>query len=637
MPRGFDRRAAQQAEEAADRLIAEGNRAERAGDLPGARALYGRAADAAPRYARAHLNVGIALEAEGRTDAAATAYERAFALDPADPYVCYNLAKLLARVEPDRAERLLTVALTARPDFPEALVVLADLLESRDRPADALAALEQALRQRSDYAGAWYNYGLLLEKLQRLDVAEDAFRSAIGFDRGFMPAHQALGALLRQEGRVAEAAETLSAARRAAPERFDLESAELHNLTYLDTAPEEIFRRHRAFGARLEALHRERFVPYANSPDPDRKLRIGYVSSDFNLHPVALFFLPLLENHDTKAYEIHCYSTGSRRDAITSGIERRCSGWRDAHALSDEALADAIHADGIDLLIDLTGHAGPPRLAVFAQRPAPVAASWLGYLGTTGLKRIRYRLCDAYSDPEGLTEDQHTESLLRLPDSQWCYRPFISRAHAGQPPLARNGFVTFGSFNHVSKISASVRALWTRILARVPGSRLVLTGVPEGRAREALAAGFRNAGASADRISFLPRGGMDEYFGRYDGVDIALDTTPYGGGTTTCDALWMGVPVVTLAGARTTSRSAASILSTLGLEQWIARTPDEYVEAAARAAGRPAAVADARASLRTRMQSSALMDERAFARHFEAACRRMWHVWCAEATTGRAP
>ena len=633
----FDRRGtAARAEEAADRLISEGNTAERDGDLQGARTLYARAVEAAPRYAKAHLNLGIALEAEGRVEEAATSYRSALALDPGDPYACYNLAGLSRERAPAEAEKLLRAALSVKPAFPEALVVLAGLLESRGRPDDALAALEEALRQRPGYAGAWHNYGLLLQALGRPDDAEDAFRGAIGSDERFVPSQQSLATLLRQEGRVSEAAEILAAARRVAPGRPDLESAELHTLIYLDTpSPDDLYRRHRDFGARLEAAYPQRFLPFSNVPDPERRLRIGYVSSDFNLHPVALFLLPLLEHHDRSAYEVHGYSTGTRRDAVTSEIERRCDRWRDASQLSDAALAETINRDRVDVLFDLTGHAGPMRLAVFAQRPAPVAASWLGYLSTTGLNRIQYRFCDAHGDPEGPADVQHTETLVRLPHSQWCYRPIVTRAHAERPPVARRGSVTFGSLNHVSKVSPASRALWARVLARVPGSRLVVTGVPEGRAREALARDFGDAGVAAERVAYLPRAPMDEYLGRYDDIDVALDTTPYGGGATTCDALWMGVPVITLAGARSVSRSAASLLTTLGLNDWVAATADEYVEAAARVAGDAALLSDARATLRPRMQSSPIMDERAFARGFETACRRVWRTWCADAAGER--
>ncbi len=638
MQAGFDRGGtAEGAEEAADRLISDGNMAERAGDVKRARELYARAVETAPGYAKAHLNLGIALEAGGRVDDAAASYRRALALDPGDPYACYNLGNLSRHRAPAEAEKLLRAALSARPAFPEALVVLADVLEARGRPDDALAALEEALRQRPGYAGAWHNYGLLLQDLGRLDDAEDAFLRAIASDVEFLPPRQSLATLLRQQGRVSEAAEALVEARRIDPERLDLESAELDTLMYLDTADaDDLYRRHRDFGARLETAYPQRFLPFANVPDPERRLRIGYVSSDFRLHPVSVFLLPLLEHHDRGAYEVHGYSTGTRRDAVTSEIERRCHRWRDASELSDEALADAINRDGIDVLFDLTGHAGPMRLAVFARRPAPVAVSWLGYLSTTGMQRVHYRLCDAHSDPEGVADARHTESLVRLPRSQWCYRPVLSRAHADRPPLARHGHATFGSTNHLSKVSPASRALWARVLARVPGSRLVVTGVPEGRAREGLARDFAGAGLAADRISYLPRAPMDEYLGRYDDIDIALDTTPYGGGATTCDALWMGVPVITLAGARSVSRSAASLLTTLGLHDWVAATADEYVETAARVAGDAALLSGARATLRSRMRSSALMDEAGFAREFEAACRRVWRAWCADGARERA-
>jgi predicted O-linked N-acetylglucosamine transferase (SPINDLY family) len=634
MLRWFEPRA-KQTREAADRLIAEGNRAESAGNLARARDLYGAAVAAAPRYARAHLNLGIALEAEGRLDGAAESYEAALVLEPGEPYASYNLGKLLAaRGIADRAEQLLRSALSAKPEFPEALVALANLCESGDRLPEALAALETAVKQRPAYAGAWYNRALLLQRLGRLDEAEDALRRVLGIDPKFPLVHHSLGNLLRSQGRIGEAIERFGTARKLDPASFDVESAELHTLIYSDElAADELAGRHRAFGARLEAHYPERFAPFHNAPDPDRRLRIGCVSSNLSMHPVALFLLPLLEHRDRAAYEIHCYSTGRTQDPVTARIRERCDGWREAAFLSDDRLAETVNGDGIDILIDLTGHAGLSRLAVFAQRPAPVAAGWLGYLGTTGLTRVQYRLCDSYSDPPGLTESLHTETLVRLPHSQWCYRPFLSVDAAPEPPLRRNGFVTFGSFNHVSKLSASTLALWRRILDETPGSRLVVVGVPEGRASERLRRDFHEAGISASRLSLVPRVPLDEYFRRFDDVDIALDTAPCSGGTTTCDTLWMGVPVVTLPGPASASRSAASLLSTLGLTEWIAATPGEYVRIASAAAREPAVLAGLRGSLRERMRSSPLMNERGFARDFEGACRRMWRDWC-ESSTG---
>jgi predicted O-linked N-acetylglucosamine transferase (SPINDLY family) len=300
--------------------------------------------------------------------------------------------------------------------------------------------------------------------------------------------------------------------------------------------------------------------------------------------------------------------------------------------MSDSELADTINRDEIDILVDLTGHAGRLRLGVFAQQPSPVQVTWLGYLSTVGLTRIRYRLSDARSDPPGLTEHLHTETLVRLPHSQWCYRPWVPIDHATEPPFRRNGFITFGSFNNMPKLSRTVLKLWFEILARLPDSRLVIVGVPEGHARERLHREFGEAGVDASRITIVPRIPLDQYFRWFDAVDIALDTMPYSGGTTTCDTLWMGVPVVTCPGSRSVSRSAASILATVGLPAWIASTPEDYVRLAVEFARDGAAIAELRKSLRQRMRESPIMDEPRFVSDVEDAYRQMWRTWCGDAS-----
>jgi predicted O-linked N-acetylglucosamine transferase (SPINDLY family) len=346
---------------------------------------------------------------------------------------------------------------------------------------------------------------------------------------------------------------------------------------------------------------------------------------------VSLFLIPVLERHDRSAYEIHCYSAGAATDEVTRQVRSRADVWRDAASMSDAGLAETINRDGIDVLVDLSGHSGVPRLAVFAQQPAPVQVTWLGYLSTTGMTRIQYRLCDRHTDPPGMTDRFHTETLVRLPDSQWCYRPVVSVDCSDAPPLRRNGFITLGSFNDVSKVSPSVRGLWAEILTRLPDSRIVFAGVPQGPARDGLIRDFEGAGIAAGRITIAPRVGIAEYFRSFNAIDIALDTAPYGGGTTTCDALWMGVPVITVPGTRSISRSAASILTTVGLPSWIASTPEHYVRLAVEFAREEPVLAKLRKSLRRMMRESPIMDETGFARGVEAAYRDMWKKWCEDA------
>ena len=681
---------------AADRLIAEGNRTEESGQLQRACELYREAVALAPRYPKAHINLGIALEAMGDARAAMRAYEQALATDPAHPAANYNLGKLLhAHGEPLRAEKLLTLALQKRPDFPDARVVLALVHLSQGKLAHAATELEAALRQRPADFGALFHYGATLRALNRLEEARDALKRAIAIDRNNADAHAALsdvlvalgdtagataelevvlkhrpgwadalfnyGTLLRRQLRLEEAErafrraiaahpghagayrmlgevlltqsrgdeafEVYRTARQENPQDFGLESAELFALFGSDRASdEELFARHAAFGKRLEAAHAPR-TTFRNTRDPERRLRVGYLSGDFRYHVVTLFMLPVLERHDRGSFEVYCYSTADSADGYTRQIAQRADVWRPMGGKSSAQIAEAISADEIDILIDLSGHSGTLQLATMAERPAPVQATWLGYLNSTGLTRIHYRITDRFADPPGATERYHTESLVRLPHGQWCYRPFLSPPVAAVPPSAKKGFVTFGAFHQAPKISRAARRLWAEILAQVPDSRLQVVGVARGRAQDDL---LRDLRVSSERITCVPYAPLEEYLRLFGEVDIALDSLPFSGGTTSCDTLWMGVPIVTMPGSRSVSRSASSVVSNVGLTDWIASSPEDYVRRAVRFAGERELLAKLRASMRERMAASPLMDEVGFVRGLEQAYREMWRKWCAE-------
>jgi protein O-GlcNAc transferase len=683
----------------ANALIASGGRAERDGRVDAACRRYRAAARLAPRDARAHLNLGAALEAAGDAASAFRAYESALAVDPANPYAAYNLGRLQdARGAHAEAELLLQRALQAIPDFFDARVALANTQEARGELAAAADSLKSALELRPAHGGTWYNYAELQWKLGsaaeaeralrraaesepghplanfhvarlensrgnyagaerrtnlvlglnpqfldawclhaevmmhlgRPDEAERAARRAIQLDAKSAAAWYLLGLALRSMSRVGDALEALAASARLAPERMDYEPTELLLQTQWDgISAQALFERHRDYGARLEARVAPRFRSWRGGRDPERRLRIGYLSCDFNRHPVAWFMLPLLERLDRERCEVRCYSVGAKSDELTAQLRAVADGWCEAAALSDEALADLIHADAIDILVDLIGYAGIARHGVFARQPAPVQASWLGYLHSTGMTRMQYRITDARADPPGSSESLHTERLVYLPQCQWCYRPPLVIGHAAAPPCARNGHVTFGSFQHAPKLSPGIRALWADILRRMPTARLTLVGVPAGRARDDLQGEFQALGIAPARLTVLPRLPLEAYLRQYDDVDIALDTTPYGGGTTTFEALWMGVPVLTLAGDRSAARSATSILGALDLHDWIAATADDYVRLALAHAADPARLGALRRTLRPRLGASALMDEARFARDMEAAYRSMWREWCA--------
>lgn len=615
----------------ARRLIASGQRAERDGRLERACARYRAAARLAPRAAAPRLNLGAALEARGDAVGAQRAYAAALDAEPGNAYAHFNLGRLeLARGDAAAAERQLRAALAALPDFAAAHVALAGALDARGEADAAARALARALELEPGQAGAWYNFGELLWRLERYDEAEDALKRTLELEPRFIPAWHLLATVLRGMSRMAESLQAIAAARRLEPMRFDLESMELQALMLADTlSAAALFERQRAFGARLEAAVPAPTRPYAQSPDPHRRLRIGYLSCDFDRHPVSWFALPLFERHDRSQVEVRCYSTATRAaDETTAKVRAAADAWLDAGVLDDDALAARIRADGIDILVDLTGHLGVLRLGVFARQPAPAQVSWLSFLGSTGLSRIQYRITDARADPPGAADRLHTETLVRLPRSLWCYRPVHDAPFAPRPPSVRNGYVTYGSFNHAPKVSPSARRLWAEVLRRDPRARLLVLGMPDGRARDGLLRDFEAAGVPASRVTVLPRVSFAKYLARFAEVDVALDSLPYGGGTTTFDALWMGVPVLALAGERSVSRSAASILGHLGLDDWVASDAQAYAERAVALTADIVRLSELRCSLRERLRDSPMMDEVGFARDMEAVYRDLWRRWC---------
>lgn len=353
---------------------------------------------------------------------------------------------------------------------------------------------------------------------------------------------------------------------------------------------------------------------------------MGYVSPDFHAHSVAYFIEPVLARHDPAAVETYCYAEVAQPDAFTEHMKTLAAHWRGTFGRSDDEVADMIRNDAIDILIDLAGHTAHNRLAVFARRPAPVQVTYLGYPNTAGLPQMDYRLTDAAADPPG-QEVYYTESLVRLPQGFLCYAPPHESPAVGPLPAATGGCITFGSFNALPKMNNEVIALWARVLQSVPGARLILKNKSLQDAKTCER--YRQHFHPPERIELL--GWLDDpadHLSIYHRVDIALDTFPYNGTTTTCEALWMGVPVITLAGERHAGRVGLSLLTQLGLTELIAKTPDEYVRLAVALAGNRERLAALRAGLRERMRRSPLCDAQSFTRDLEAAYREMWHKWC---------
>ena len=611
--------------EQAQDLIATGNAAEDAGRLPEARAAYERAVALAPQLPAAHLNLGIALEALGDAASARASYERVLAMEADHPFGAYNLGKLeFLQGRPGPAEALLRRALARKPDFPQAWTVLANVLESQGRPDAAADAIAEAVRLQPDDAAALFMQGRLLAGLGRLDAAEAATARAAQLQPQDADTQAMHAFRLVDQGFAAEALGPLRQAIALAPHRFELRSRELFLMNLGEGVDvRELAGRHRALGALLEAAVPAR--THAPRSADGRRLRLGFVSGDFQGHPVTLFLLPLLQGRDRARFEVFCYSSTKRPDEFTRQVRELSDHWADASAWHDLQLADAIAADAIDILVDLSGHTSTARLGAFAARPAPVQMTWVGYLFTTGLTRMDYRLTDARCDPPALSQPLHTEQLLFLPHSQWCYRPFLVVDPAPAAPCERNGFVTFGSFNNTIKLTRETARRWGGILKALPSARLLVAGVASERKRQSLLQAIEEGGGETSRVRFAPRTDLEGYYRSIGEVDIALDSYPYGGGTTTFDALWMGVPVLTAAGPLPASRSAASVLEALDMGDWVAPQVEGY-EALAIERGRDTgALARLRRTLRDQLRRSPLMDEAGFAAAFQGLVEEAWH------------
>ena len=613
----------------ADALVVQGNDEEDAGRLDQAEALYRSAIAAAPGHARGHLNLGVVLAASNDNEGAAAAYDRVLAIDPRHPFGNYNYARLaFLREDFVRAESLIDTALQSKPEFPQALVVRSNVLDALGKTAPAIEAMEAALRLQPDDAGAWFNLAVLLHRSARADEAQAAVERALSGEPANAGALVLLSRVLRDQGFAAEALPPARAAIASEPANWANRSFELLVMNFVDGVPaDELFRRHAEFGVDMERAVPVRFQRFPERGDAQRRLRVGYLSGDIHLHPVTFFLIPLLEHHDRSQVEVFCYSFGGREDDTTRTVQGLSDHWRDATLMPDEQLADMIHADAIDVLVDLTGHAGAlPRLSVFCQRPAPVQVAWVGYLNTTGLTRMDFRVCDRRTDPVETAQSLHTERLVYLPESQWCYRPMLDEPVAPIAPVARNGYVTFGSFNSALKITPQACRRWGELMSRLPGSRLQVANVNYESKRAAIRRDLASAGIAGDRVEFMPRVTLDKYLALFNQVDISLDTFPYGGGTTTFDSLWMGVPVVAAVGDIPVARSAASILTALGMDEWIAPSIDEWVDVAAALASDRDAIVALRKDLRARLQASPMTDLKRYARDLESAYRDMWNA-----------
>jgi predicted O-linked N-acetylglucosamine transferase (SPINDLY family) len=630
---------------------------------------YRRAVALKPDFITAWNSLAGALAANGQPREAIPAYRSAIAVDPNYPDAHNNLGNAL-RNTGDLAGAIASYerAIELRPDYPQAYNNLAVALQESGRLPKAVAAYQQALRLKPDYLPAKKNMAVALDKLaqqhtavNQLDEAIELLQLAVSMNPSSPAYPNNLGTVLFDAGRIDEAREAFNAAMKMEPDHASFASAWLSTLHYAaGVEAGTIARHHFEWGDRfgrssVDSLPRDtglrpvltaledqdlstpdatgmgqrpmsrQSIETQLSPDQarlplarQRRIRVGYVSADFRWHPVARFLIPLLEHRDRDVFEVVCYSNVKEADATTGRLQSLTDRWLDASVMGDDALVARIREDEIDILIDLSGHTSGNRLPVFARKPAPVQMTYLGYAGTTGMPAMDYRLTDAHADPIGLTEHLHSEKLIRLPIN-WC---FVEPMNSPPVKVREPGPVRFCSFNHLCKVTDEMLRAWGRILASVPGSQLIVKAgaLTSPQTRQSLQARLLAAGIAADRVSVLkPTGDFARHLQAYLTADIALDTYPYHGTTTTCEALWMGLPVIVLEGKTHVSRVGVSLLHNAGLPELIGQSVEDYIAIATSLASDPARLGDLRGSLRERLRQSPLMDAKRFTGEFESA------------------
>lgn len=618
-----------------------------------------------PHDAAVHLDVAKALEEMGKTDDAEAAYRRSIELSPSPLAAYCQLAKLLTGA--GRHEDAITAyecAMLLEADEASIHNDLGNALQKAGRPEEALAAyrrmllldphdalaesnigsvlqaqgkIELAMRHYNtalalapEFATAHFNMGNCKLLSEKIDEAIVHFSDAIRHDPNFYLAHINLTTTLSKAGRIDEATLACRRAIEINPQWNEMHSNLLFSLTH-DAAvtPADLFEEHLRFGRQFETPLQSAWPQHDNNRDPDRVLRVGFVSADLNNHALANFITPVLEHlvHAT-GLELYVYCNNRTDDRTTDHLRGIVSRWQAIQALSDQQLVRQIASDGIDILIDLSGHTGSNRLLAFARKPAPLQLSWMGYPMTTGLQAMDYFLTDRYLSPASLLDDQFTEKFLALPASG-PYVPSPDAPAIATAPALEHSYITFGSFNRANKLSREVIAGWSALLRAIPQARMVVAAMPSEQFREMLLCWFQEEGITGERLSFRAITGTREYLAMHQLVDVCIDTWPYNGGTTTFHALWMGVPTLTIAGNTLLSRVGSTIMGYLGLEQFIARDLADFIQKGQDLAKDLDALAKLRMSMRTLLANSPAGQPALIAAGLDNALRTIWQRWCA--------
>jgi protein O-GlcNAc transferase len=542
-------------------------------------------------------DLGASLQEKGQLDDAITYYQKALQLNPNHAVAFYNLASAYHKKGQSEKAIIYYRKVLQLDQNAFAHNNLGTILQEKVELTEAITCYKNALKLNPDYDNAYTNLGSALLEMGQLDEAESCYRHVIQRrPNNLVPFENLLNTMLYKS-------------------RCDAQTVFSEHLKFA-----------KCYAEPLSAA----IVPHSNDRTTNRRLKIGYVSPDFRKHAVAYFIEPVIMAHNRVHFDIFCYSNGLLDDDVTKSIQNHSNQWRSIFEMSDEGAAELIRKDEIDILIDLAGYTARNRILLFARKPAPVQISWIGYLATTGLSTIDYKIADNYTDPPGETEHYYTEKLIRLPESFLCYLPDRDSPAIGSLPAQSTGCITFGSFNKLIKITSEVFTLWAKILEELPESRLVLKGKSfHDKATCQYATNmFTQRGIAAERITLQSWDPSPKHLDTYNQVDIGLDTFPFNGAATTCEAMWMGVPVITLAGTAYHSRVGVSLLSNVGLPELVAKTPDEYVSIAVNLAKDLKRLQSLREHLRDMMKDSPLCDAKRFITNLEMCYRKMWEKWC---------
>jgi protein O-GlcNAc transferase len=594
----------------------------------------GQAVATNPSQAAFHANLGEAYRLTDQTSQAIGCYRRALSLRPDLTQVLTALGTALrAQGKPDEAAEALREVLRLKPEDIAARVELGHVLLDQNQPAEAESCFRQVVRALPESAPAQFSLGTALQSQNQFEEAAGCFRSAVQLTADNALAAHAytnLGGCLQTLGMQADAVACFRQVVALDPKNSLITASLPHSLHYpWGPSPQAIFDEHVGWARR----HSEPLAPpnrrHENDPTPQRRLKIGYVSPYFRAHAISLFIEPILAAHDHRNFEVVCYSDGTLVDFVTERFRGYADTWVNTAGQCNAEFAERVVRDRIDILIDLTGHLPGNRLLAFARQPAPIQVTYLGYQNTTGLSAMNYRLTDEFADPAGMTDRYYTEALVRLPRAFFCYQPLSEAPNPGVLPALARGHVTFGSFNKFAKVTPEALSAWAQVLARVPGSRMIILAEAGHQVARRVHEFFAREGVSPDRVEIAGPRPRRDYLLLNQQVDITLDSFPFNGHTTICESLWMGVPAIVLVGQTYASRFGGSALVHLGLNDLIADSSAKYVDIATKLAVDLQRLMRLRGDLRGMMLASPLLDARGFTRNLEAVFRQMWTEWCA--------